>query len=156
LENLTDFIVKYAIYRTKHGSDHHTIKTVFDAPRPISEHPERPLLKNAPWKEINAKIARTLDATPSEGTVQQKTDQLISAVLEAVYTLTPKGQTITIRKAMVDNRLDTAPSDIHILKKPRPLGATGGTRHSKPEKDGRKYKETIPRCNPTTKEKALE
>lgn len=33
-----------------------------------------------------------LDATPSECTVQQKTDRLMAAVLEAVHTLTPKAK----------------------------------------------------------------
>jgi hypothetical protein len=91
-ENLTDSMVKCAIHGTEHGSDHHTIETVFEAPRPVSKQPERLLLKNAPWKEINAKIMRTLDATPSEGTVQQKTDRLMAAVSEAVHTLSPKAK----------------------------------------------------------------
>ncbi|THC88429.1 hypothetical protein EYZ11_012122 [Aspergillus tanneri] len=91
-ENLTDSMVKCAIHETEHGSDHHTIETVFEAPRPVSKHPGRLLLKNAPWKEINARIARNLDATLSEGTVQQRTDRLMAAVLEAVYTLTPKAK----------------------------------------------------------------
>ncbi|KAJ5198762.1 uncharacterized protein N7498_007879 [Penicillium cinerascens] len=50
------------------------------------------LLKNAPWKEINARIARTLAATPVEGSVQQKTDRLMCAVSEAVRALTPKAK----------------------------------------------------------------
>jgi hypothetical protein len=85
-------MVKCAIHGTEHGSDHRTIETVFDVPRPISKHQERLLLKNAPWKEINARIARTLSTTPSEGTVQQKTDRLMAAVLDAVHTLTPKAK----------------------------------------------------------------
>jgi hypothetical protein len=48
------------------------------------------LLKNAPWKEINARITRTLGPAAGDGTVQQKTDRLMSAVLEAVQFLTPK------------------------------------------------------------------
>ena len=36
--------------------------------------------------------ARTLATTPSEGTVQQKTDRLMSAVSDAVHTLTPRAR----------------------------------------------------------------
>jgi hypothetical protein len=39
-ENLTDSMVKCAIHGTEHGSDHRTIETVFDVPRPISKHQE--------------------------------------------------------------------------------------------------------------------
>ncbi|CEJ62807.1 Putative Remark: Mars [Penicillium brasilianum] len=91
-ENLTDSMVKCAIPRTEHGSDHCTIETVFDASWSPPKHPERLLLKNAPWKEINVRIANTLAATPLEGTVQQKTDRLMSAVWEAVHALTPKAK----------------------------------------------------------------
>ena len=91
-ENLTDSMVKCAVHETEHGSDHRTIETVFDAPWPTPKHQERLLLKNAPWKEINARIASTLAATPWEGTVQQKSDRLMSAVGEAVYNLTPKAK----------------------------------------------------------------
>jgi hypothetical protein len=91
-ENLTDSMVKCAIHGTEHGSDHRAIETVFDTPRPVARHQERLLLKNAPWKEINARIARTLDTTPAEGTLQQRTDRLMSVVLEAVHTLTPKAK----------------------------------------------------------------
>jgi ribonuclease HI len=91
-ENLTDSMVKCAIHVTEHGSDHCAIETVFDAPWPTPQHTERLLLKNAPWKEINTRIATTLASNPSEGTVQRKTDRLMSAVLEAVYTLTPRAK----------------------------------------------------------------
>src|SRR2546421_1485080 len=82
---LTDSVVKCAIHGTEHGSDHRAIETIFDISVPAPKHQERLLLKNAPWKEINARIARTLETTSSEGTVQQKTDRLMSAVLEAVH-----------------------------------------------------------------------
>jgi hypothetical protein len=91
-ENLKDSMVKCAIHGTEHGSDHHAIETVFDAPSPAPKHQERPLLKNAPSKEINARIASSLAATPSGGTVQQKTDRLMSAMWEAVHTLTLKAK----------------------------------------------------------------
>ncbi|KAJ5144474.1 hypothetical protein N7526_001982 [Penicillium atrosanguineum] len=83
-------MVKCAIHGTEHGSDHRATDTVFDAPWPAPQHPERRLLKNAPWKEINARIATVLAATLSEGTVQQKTDRLMSTVWEAVHALTPR------------------------------------------------------------------
>ncbi|KAJ9481167.1 hypothetical protein VN97_g12332 [Penicillium thymicola] len=83
-ENLTDTMVKCAIHGTEHGSDHRAIETVFDAQWPVPKHQERLLLKNAPWKEINARIGSTLAATPSEGTVQLKTDRLMSAVWDAL------------------------------------------------------------------------
>ncbi|KAI7978758.1 hypothetical protein EIK77_001188, partial [Talaromyces pinophilus] len=91
-ENLTDSMVKCAIHGTEHGSDHRAIETVFDIPRPSANHQERLLLKNAPWKEINARIARALNSTPAEGTLQQRTDRLMSVVLEAVHAVTPKAK----------------------------------------------------------------
>ncbi|KAK6810408.1 hypothetical protein RU639_013833, partial [Aspergillus parasiticus] len=91
-ENLTGSMVKCAVHGTEHGSDHRAIETAFDVPVPVSKQQERLLFKNAPWKEINARITRSLDRTPSDGTVQQKTDRLMSAVLEAVHTLTPKAR----------------------------------------------------------------
>ncbi|KAJ5556668.1 hypothetical protein N7494_000583 [Penicillium frequentans] len=91
-DNLADLMTKCVIHGTEHGSDHRTIETVFDAPWPAPKHQERLLLKNAPWKEINARIASTLATTPSEGTVQQKTDRLMSAVSDAVHTLTPRAK----------------------------------------------------------------
>jgi hypothetical protein len=83
-------MVKCVIYRTEHGSDHRAIKTVFDVPVVVAKQQERLLLKNTPWKEINTRITESLDSTPSDGTVQQRTDRLMSAVLEAVHALTPK------------------------------------------------------------------
>jgi exonuclease III len=91
-EGLTASAVKCTTYETDHGSDHRTIETVFDISVPVPKQQERLLLKNAPWKEINARITKALDAPPSEGTVQQKTDILMSAVSEAVHTLTPKAR----------------------------------------------------------------
>ncbi|KAJ6168143.1 hypothetical protein N7497_000986 [Penicillium chrysogenum] len=91
-KNLMDSMTKCAILGTDHGSDHDAIETVFDAPWPIPKYQERLLLKNAPWNEINARIASTLAATPSEGTVQQKTDRLMSAVSDAVHNLTPRAK----------------------------------------------------------------
>ncbi|KAJ5215331.1 reverse transcriptase [Penicillium cinerascens] len=91
-ENLTDSMTKCAVHGTGHGSDHVTIETVFVAPWIALTQTDRLLLKNAPWKEINARIASTLTTTPVEGSVQQKTDRLIYAVSEAVRALTPKAK----------------------------------------------------------------
>jgi hypothetical protein len=91
-ENLTGSMVKCAVHGTEHNSDHRAIETVFDVPVPVSKRKERLLFKNAPWKEINARITTNLDSTPLHGMVQQKTDRLMSAVLEAVHTLTPKAR----------------------------------------------------------------
>ena len=68
-EGLTASTVKCAVYGTEHGSDHRAMETAFDVSVPVSKQQERLLLKNAPWKEINARITKTLDARPSEGTV---------------------------------------------------------------------------------------
>ncbi|KAL2016473.1 hypothetical protein VTK56DRAFT_3494 [Thermocarpiscus australiensis] len=89
---LSEATVKCAVYGTEHGSDHRTIETVFDVSVPLPRHQERLLLKNAPWKEIRAQIANTIGATPTEGTVQQRTDRLMSAVLGAVHALTSKAR----------------------------------------------------------------
>ena len=91
-EELAASTVKCSIYGTEHGSDHRAIETVFDISVPTPKPQERLLLRNAPWKEINARIAKTLNARPFEGTVQVKTDVLMSAVLEAVHSLTPKAR----------------------------------------------------------------
>jgi ribonuclease HI/exonuclease III len=91
-EELTDTILKCTAHKTEHGSDHRMIETVFDITVSIPKQQERLLLKNAPWKEINARITRTLCNSPTDGTVQQKTDRLMAAVLEAVHALTPKAR----------------------------------------------------------------
>ncbi|KAI2694771.1 hypothetical protein CBS147372_9610 [Penicillium roqueforti] len=85
-------MVKCTIHGREHDSDHHAIETVFDAPWPAPQHPKRLLLKNTPWTEINARIASALATTPSGGTVQQQTERLMSAVSEAVHTLTPRAK----------------------------------------------------------------
>ncbi|EAQ91984.1 hypothetical protein CHGG_00219 [Chaetomium globosum CBS 148.51] len=65
---------------------------LFDIEVPVPTHHDRLLLKNAPWKDIRAKIANTLGDTPAEGTVQQRTDRLMSTVSGAVHSLTPKAR----------------------------------------------------------------
>ena len=91
-EELRETTVKCGAHETEHGSDHRTIETVFDISVPAPRHQERLLLKNALWKEIRERIANTLGATPLKGTVQQRTDRLMSAVSEAVHALTPKAR----------------------------------------------------------------
>ncbi|KAF6525889.1 hypothetical protein HZS61_011684 [Fusarium oxysporum f. sp. conglutinans] len=91
-EELADANIKCAIHGTEHGSDPRTIETVFDISVPAPKQEERLLFKNAPWKEINSRIEETLRVRPVGNTVQQKTDRLMSAVLEAVQALTPKAK----------------------------------------------------------------
>ena len=91
-DELAASMVKCAIHSNEHGSDHCAVETVFDISVPVPKQQERLLLKNAPWKEINARISSTLGACPTEGTVQQLTDRLMEVVLEAVHTLTPKAK----------------------------------------------------------------
>jgi len=91
-EELAAATIKCSIHGTEHGSDHRAIETAFDVSVPAPKQQERLLLKNAPWKDINARITATLDTRPPKGTVQQKTDSLMSAVLEAVHALTPKAR----------------------------------------------------------------
>ncbi|KAJ3455125.1 hypothetical protein MRS44_013725 [Fusarium solani] len=91
-EELTALTVQCAIHGTEHGSDHRAINTVFDISVPGPKQQTRLLLKNAPWREINARIASALEALPSEGTVQEKTDRLMSVVVEAVHSLASKAK----------------------------------------------------------------
>jgi ribonuclease HI len=91
-DELAASTIKCAIHGTEHGSDHRAIETVFDISVPAPKQQERLLLKNAPWKEIRARIARTLDTTPPGDTVQQKTDRLMAVVSEAVQALTPRAR----------------------------------------------------------------
>ncbi|KAM3547138.1 hypothetical protein ARSEF4850_010177, partial [Beauveria asiatica] len=88
----TDGVVRCGLYETDHGSDHRTIDTVFDATVPAMEQPRRLLFKNAPWKKINGRIEEELRKLPTEGTVQQNTDRLMTVVLEAVHALTPRAK----------------------------------------------------------------
>lgn len=91
-QDLANDLVKCGPHATDHGSDHRTIETIFETevPEPIPQ--ERLLLKNAPWKKISARVAAGLEGIPTEGSVQQQTDRLMSAVLEAVHALTPKAK----------------------------------------------------------------
>jgi hypothetical protein len=91
-DELKDAMVQCTAHGMDHGSGHCTIETVFDVSTPVARRQERLLLKNAPWKEINTRIANSLENAPLNGTVQQKTDRLMAAVLEAVHTLTPKAK----------------------------------------------------------------
>jgi hypothetical protein len=61
LERLAESMISCQIYTTQHGSDHYPIETTFDVARPEVIHQERLLLKNAPWKEIQTRVAELLD-----------------------------------------------------------------------------------------------
>jgi ribonuclease HI len=91
-EDLADRMTKCTIYGTEHGSDHRAIETMFDVAIPEVVTQPRLLFKNAPWKAINNRIEDALKSVPTEGTIQQKTDRLMSVVLEAIHTLTPKAK----------------------------------------------------------------
>ncbi|KAH7464218.1 hypothetical protein FOMA001_g17818 [Fusarium oxysporum f. sp. matthiolae] len=91
-EELADATINCAVHGTEHGSDHRTIETVFDISVPAPKQEEKLLFKNAPWKEIKGKIVDTLKDKPRGNTVQQKTDRLMTAVLEAVQALTPRAK----------------------------------------------------------------
>jgi exonuclease III len=91
-EDLANTTLKCMIHQTEHGSDHRAIETEMDVSVPALQQQERLLLKNAPWKEINSRITRTLNTTSAGGPVQHQTDRLTAAVLEAVHALTPKAR----------------------------------------------------------------
>lgn len=89
-EELASTVVKCAIHTTEHGSGHRAIETTFDIATPKRAPEQRLLLKNAPWTAIKARITTALCFVLVGGRVQQQTDRLMTAVLEAVYALTPK------------------------------------------------------------------
>ena len=91
-KELADMVLKCAAHDTEHSSDYQMVETVFDSYVPVAQQQERLLLKNAPWKAINDRIARALSRTPSAGTAQQRTNRLMAVVLEAVHALTPKAK----------------------------------------------------------------
>ncbi|KAH7471925.1 hypothetical protein FOMA001_g13244 [Fusarium oxysporum f. sp. matthiolae] len=77
-------------YGARIGSSH--VEATFDSSVPAPKQEERLLFKNAPWKEIKGKIVDRLRDKPRGNTVQQKTDWLMTAVLEAVQALTPRAK----------------------------------------------------------------
>jgi hypothetical protein len=91
-EELATSMVKCVIHATEHGSDHRAIETTFDVATPERVVEGRLLFKNAPWKDIRARIDSSLRSAPFGGSVQQQTDRLMTAVLEAVHVLTPKAK----------------------------------------------------------------
>ncbi|KAK1837585.1 hypothetical protein CCHR01_19793, partial [Colletotrichum chrysophilum] len=88
-EEIARTVVRCEIHPKNHGSDHRAIETVFDIAAPEAESRPRLLLNNAPWKQINERIESSLRQVPPGGTVQERTDRLMSAVCEAVKALTP-------------------------------------------------------------------
>ena len=92
LAELLADVIKCLIHATEYGSNHCTIKTTFGVSTLERVVEERLLFKNAPWKEIRAKITANLQDTPQGGNVQQQTDRLITAVLKAVNALTLKAR----------------------------------------------------------------
>jgi hypothetical protein len=91
-EEVAKSSVKCTIYTTEYGSDHRAIETTFDVAMPERVAEARLLFKNAPWTDIRARIETALRFVPVGGSVQQQTDWLMAAVVEAVYALTPKAK----------------------------------------------------------------
>ncbi|KAI7722984.1 hypothetical protein KC353_g42 [Hortaea werneckii] len=91
-QELAASVLKCKIHDTEHGSDHRAIETTLDVD--LLEHVVEPrlLYKNAPWKEIRERIARTLQQQRRGVTVQEQIDRLMHAVQEAVFALTPKAK----------------------------------------------------------------
>ena len=97
-EEVTNTALKCTIHQTEHGSDHRAIETIIDLAVPTPKQQERLLLRNAPWKEINARIANVLLAVPLRGAVQHMTDRLMAAVQGTVHALTPKARPMPYSK----------------------------------------------------------
>lgn len=91
-EGLASTVVKCGIHATEHGSDHRAIESWFEVTTPERAVQQRLLFKNAPWTAIRTRIAMALQSVPVRGSVQQQTDQLMTIVLEAVHTLTPRAK----------------------------------------------------------------
>ncbi|KAI1840014.1 hypothetical protein JX266_013786 [Neoarthrinium moseri] len=97
-EGLARDTIACGIHPTEHGSDHRAIEATFGTRMPVKHAKNRLLLRNAPWEEIRTRIADTLKPVPTDGTVQQRTDRIMSAVLEAVHALTPRAKPSTYAK----------------------------------------------------------
>lgn len=91
-DELASAVIQCGVYTTEHGSDHRAIETVLDVANPNHFVIDRLLFKNAPWKAIKQKVATTLYQMPVNGSVQAQTDRLMSAVLDAVHSLTPRAK----------------------------------------------------------------
>src|SRR5271168_4707721 len=91
-EELASTVLRCAIHETEHGSDHRAIETSFDVTTPERATEQRLLFRNAPWTAIKARITTALRLAPVGGSVQQQTDRLTTAVIEAVHTLTPRAR----------------------------------------------------------------
>lgn len=91
-EELVTSAVRCGTHATEYGSDYRAIETTFDVatPEPVAE--ERLLFKNAPWKDIRARIEVTLHTAPVGGRVQEQTDRLMIAVLDAIHAFTPRAK----------------------------------------------------------------
>ena len=91
-DELAATLIKCRVHEVEHGSDHRAIETTFNIATPEQIVVERLLLKNAPWKAIQERIARDLQSTPIHEGTQTQTDQLMTIVLQAVHALTPKAK----------------------------------------------------------------
>ena len=91
-DQLAASLIKCGVHGVEHGSDHRAIETTFNIAPPEQIVVQRLLLKNAPWKAIQERIARALQSTSVHEGTQTQTDQLMTIVLEAVHALTPKAK----------------------------------------------------------------
>src|SRR3981189_1726231 len=91
-DELAATLIKSGVHEVEHGSDHRAIETTFNIAPPEQIVVHRLLLKNAPWKAIQHRIARALQSTSIHEGTQTQIDQLMTIVLEAVHTLTPKAK----------------------------------------------------------------
>ncbi len=125
--DLADTTVKCAIHGTEHGSDHRAIETVFDTLVPVPKQQDRLLLKNAPWKEINTRIASGTGRHPLWGHRTAADGSTDVGGPGGSPSPDTESETLAIRQAVVDNRPHTIASYLHILEEPRPDRTTSGS-----------------------------
>ena len=154
-EGLSDAMLKCGIHQTEHGADHRAIDTVIDISTPASIQQERLLLKNATVEGGQCQHCkhRGHDLHSGHGTANDgQADKYGLRGYPGPHT---QSSTITVHKAMVDDRSDATTSHLHLLEKPRPKREEGGTGQARPRRRGERSGEAVPQRYPTTEEKAL-
>ena len=86
---LANTMLKYDIHDIEYGSDYKAIESSFSIAPSEQVVVPRYLFKNAPWQAIRNRIGSELQEVPSEGTVQELTDELMDAVERIIFQLTP-------------------------------------------------------------------
>ena len=154
-EGLSDAMLKCGIHQTEHGADHRAIDTVIDISTPASIQQERLLLKNATVEGGQCQHCkhRGHDLHSGHGTANDgQADEYGLRGYPGPHT---QSSTITVYKAMVDDRSDATTSHLHLLEKPRPKREEGGTGQARPRRRGERSGEAVPQRYPITEEKAL-